>query len=107
MSNVQVLKIRKRTGAALALLAFAQLIISVDYNTVYVALPDIGRDLAFSANSLQWVISAYAVAFGGLLLLGGRACDRLGPRHIFTLGLLADGVAPTRSPASTEPTLVH
>ncbi|MFJ9780268.1 MFS transporter [Amycolatopsis sp. NPDC101161] len=76
----------RRPGAVLALLAFAQLIISLDYNIVYVALPDIGRDLGFSAQSLQWVVSAYAVAFGGFLLLGGRACDLAGPRRVFAAG---------------------
>ncbi|MCR6485725.1 MFS transporter [Amycolatopsis sp. OK19-0408] len=76
----------RRPGAVLALLAFAQLIISLDYNIVYVALPDIGRDLGFSAQSLQWVVSAYAVAFGGALLLGGRACDLIGPRRVFAAG---------------------
>ncbi|MER6800597.1 MFS transporter, partial [Amycolatopsis mediterranei] len=76
----------RRPGAVLALLAFAQLIISLDYNIVYVALPDIGRALGFGAQSLQWVVSAYAVAFGGALLLGGRACDLFGPRRVFALG---------------------
>lgn len=78
---------RKRLGLILALLAFAQLIISIDYNIVYVALPDIGSGLGFSAQNLQWVVSAYAVAFGGFLLLGGRACDLYGPRRMFVLGL--------------------
>ncbi|NBM16175.1 MFS transporter [Streptomyces sp. GC420] len=74
-------------GPALVLLAFAQLVISVDYNIVYVALPQIGSALGFTAQSLQWVVSAYAVAFGGALLLGGRACDLYGPRRMFVLGL--------------------
>lgn len=74
-------------GLLLALLAFAQLIISIDYNIVYVALPEIGGALGFSAQNLQWVISAYAVAFGGFLLLGGRASDLFGPRRMFVLGL--------------------
>ncbi|WP_327133099.1 MFS transporter [Streptomyces sp. NBC_01343] len=78
---------RKHLGLTLALLAFAQLIISIDYNIVYVALPDIGSGLGFSAQTLQWVVSAYAVAFGGFLLLGGRACDLFGPRRMFVLGL--------------------
>ncbi|WP_331772219.1 MFS transporter (plasmid) [Embleya sp. NBC_00888] len=78
---------RRRLGPTLALLAFAQLILSVDYNIVYVALPEIGSGLGFSAQSLQWVISAYAVAFGGFLLLGGRASDLFGPRRMFALGL--------------------
>ncbi|MFB4312067.1 MFS transporter [Actinomadura sp. GTD37] len=84
---------RRRPGPALALLAFAQLIISVDYNIVYVALPDIGSGLGFSAQSLQWVISAYAVAFGGFLLLGGRAGDLFGPRRMFTAGLVLYAVS--------------
>jgi len=78
---------RPRQGLTLALLAFAQLIISIDYNIVYVALPEIASDLGFSAQNLQWVISAYAVVFGGFLLLGGRASDLFGPRRIFALGL--------------------
>ncbi|WP_258572617.1 MFS transporter [Actinomadura parmotrematis] len=78
---------RVRPAWALALLAFAQLVISLDFNIVYVALPEIGRELRFSDQSLQWVVSAYAVAFGGFLLLGGRAADRLGRRRMFTLAL--------------------
>jgi EmrB/QacA subfamily drug resistance transporter len=75
------------------LLAFAQFIIAVDYNIVYVALPDIGDSLGFSAQSLQWVVSAYAVGFGGLLLFGGRAVDRLGQRRMFLLALCIYGAA--------------
>jgi len=77
----------KKTGLVLFLLAFSQFIISVDLNIVYVALPDIGTALGFSAQSLQWVVSAYAVAFGGLLLFGGRAVDRIGARRLFMTGL--------------------
>lgn len=73
MPSTMPTALRRRPGATLALLAFAQLIISIDYNIVYVALPEIGSGLGFSAQNLQWVISAYAVAFGGFLLLGGRA----------------------------------
>ncbi|MFF3068111.1 MFS transporter [Kitasatospora sp. NPDC057904] len=77
----------RRAGITLFLLAFAQFIVTVDYNIVYVALPDIGRALGFSAQSLQWVVSAYAVSFGGLLLFGGRAVDRIGARRLFLAGL--------------------
>lgn len=84
---------RRRGGPLLALLAFAQFISAIDYNIVYVALPGIGRDLGFSDQSLQWVVSAYAVAFGGLLLLGGRAADRLGQRRMFALALGLYGVS--------------
>src|SRR5919109_877852 len=82
-----------RSGLRLALLAFTQLIVALDYNIVYVALPDIGRALGFTAQSVQWVVSAYAVGLGGLLLFGGRAVDRLGARRMFTLGLALYGVA--------------
>ncbi len=77
----------RRLGPILLLLGFAQLIITVDFNIVYVALPEIGTALGFNAQTLQWVIGAYAVAFGGLLLLGGRAADLLGRRRMFVLAL--------------------
>jgi hypothetical protein len=73
---------RRRT-ATLALLAFANLIGALDQYIVVVALPEVGRDLGYSAQSLQSVISAYAVASGGFLLLGGRAADLLGRRRVF------------------------
>jgi EmrB/QacA subfamily drug resistance transporter len=97
---------RGHLGLTLALLAFAQLIISIDYNIVYVALPDIGDDLGFSAQNLQWVISAYAVGFGGFLLLGGRACDLLGPRKMFALGLAMYGFASLLGAMAINPGLL-
>ncbi|GAA3193060.1 MFS transporter [Actinocorallia longicatena] len=84
---------RQRTGLTLALLAFAQLITSLDFNIVFVALPAIGTDLDFSARTLQWVASAYAVTYGGFLLLGGRTADLLGRRRIFVLSLLLFAVS--------------
>jgi MFS family permease len=91
----------ERKAAALALLAFAMLIVSLDQYIVVVALPEIGRELDYSAQTLQSVISAYAVASAGFLLLGGRAADLLGPRRVFVSGLalyagasLAGGLAP-------------
>ncbi|MFI9778663.1 MFS transporter [Streptomyces sp. NPDC051956] len=97
---------RRRPGLLLALLAFAQLIISIDYNIVYVALPEIGSGLGFSSQSLQWVISAYAVAFGGFLLLGGRACDLWGPRRMFVLGLSLYGASSLLGGLATSPELL-
>ena len=73
--------------ATLALLAFAMLIVSLDQYIVVVALPEIGRELEFTAHTLQAVISAYAVASAGFLLLGGRASDLLGRRRVFVTGL--------------------
>lgn len=74
------------SGWMLGLLAMAQLIIALDATIVFVALPEIGAALHFSAHQLQWVISAYTVAFGGALLLGGRATDLLGRRRMYMLG---------------------
>jgi MFS family permease len=81
------------TRLKIALLAFANLIISVDYNIVFVALPAIGRDLGFAERSLQWIVSGYAVSYGGFLLLGGRLADRLGARRLFITALLVFGGA--------------
>jgi EmrB/QacA subfamily drug resistance transporter len=76
-----------RRGAALALLAFAQLIYSLDINIVFVALPEIGAGLGFSGQTLQWVVSAYMVLCGGFLLFGGRAADLIGQRRMFIFAL--------------------
>ncbi|MFC7986876.1 MFS transporter [Streptomyces sp. NPDC057336] len=92
----------RRTGLVLFLLAFSQFIISVDYNIVYVALPDIGESLGFSAQSLQWVVSAYAVSFGGLLLFGGRAVDRIGARRLFLTGLMFYAVSSLAGGLATD-----
>ena len=77
-----------RPAATLALLAFAMLIVSLDQYIVVVALPEIGRDLGYTAQTLQSVISAYAVASAGFLLLGGRAADLLGRRRVLVSGLV-------------------
>ena len=76
-----------RRVATLALLSFAVLIVSLDQYIVVVALPDIGRDLGYSSQTLQSVISAYAVASSGFLLFGGRATDLLGRRRVLATGL--------------------
>jgi EmrB/QacA subfamily drug resistance transporter len=72
--------------AALALVVVAQFMVILDVAIVNVALPEIGADLGFSRQNLQWVITAYAIFFGGLLLLGGRLADLLGRRRIFIAG---------------------
>lgn len=72
---------------ALAALAIAQLTIGLDYNIVFVALPDISSGIGFDSQHLQWTISAYTVAFGGFLLLGGRLADMVGRRRVFYTGL--------------------
>src|SRR5438046_9821610 len=72
---------------AFALLAVAFFVTIADLAIVNVALPTIGRELHFSESGLQWVVTAYGLTFGGLLLLGGRAADLLGRRRIFMFGL--------------------
>src|SRR3954463_14651270 len=72
---------------AFAVLAVSFFMTIVDLTIVNVALPTIGRDLHFSESGLQWVVTAYGLTFGGLLLLGGRAADLLGRRRIFMIGL--------------------
>ncbi len=78
---------------ALALLATAQLIIALDATIIFVALHDMGRALQINAQQLQWVVSAYTVAFGGSLLLGGRAADLIGRRRFYRLGMLLFALA--------------
>ena len=78
----------QRKWLALALLATVQFMVVLDIAIVNVALPSIQVDLGFSQESLQWVISAYALFFGGFLLLGGRTADLLGRRRLFIAGLV-------------------
>ncbi|MER8582533.1 MFS transporter [Mesorhizobium sp. M1423] len=105
-SSVADVSARPRFGLVLTLLAFAQLIISIDYNIVFVALPEIGLGLGFSAQTLQWVVSAYAVAFGGFLLLGGRASDLLGRRRMFVFGLVLYAVSSLVGGFATTPQIL-
>jgi EmrB/QacA subfamily drug resistance transporter len=72
---------------AFSLLAVAYFMTIIDLTIVNVSLPTIGRDLHFSQTSLQWVVTAYALTFGGFLLLGGRAADLLGRRRVLMVGL--------------------
>lgn len=77
----------RRLGLALIVIATAQLMVVLDTTIVNVALPHIQRALGFSGSGLEWVVNAYALSFGGLLLLGGRAGDLLGRRRVFVAGL--------------------
>jgi EmrB/QacA subfamily drug resistance transporter len=78
----------RRKWFALALLCTVQFMVVLDIAVVNVALPSIQTDLGFSQENLQWVISAYALMFGGFLLLGGRAADLLGRRRVFLAGIV-------------------
>jgi len=82
-----------RRWTALILLCVAQFVVVLDASIVNVALPSIGKGLHFSEQNLPWVVNAYVIAFGGFLLLGGRAADLLGRRRVFMSGLLVVAVA--------------
>ena len=92
----------RRPWTILVLLAVAQFMVILDVTVVNVALPSIGRALEFEPADLQWVVTAYVLFTGGLLILGGRAADLFGRRRIFLAGLLtftaaslASGLAPS------------
>jgi MFS family permease len=74
---------RRHLGLALAVIATAQLMVVLDATIVNVALPHIQNALGFSGTGLEWIVNAYTLTFGGLLLLGGRAGDILGRRRVF------------------------
>ena len=89
-----------RRWIALAVIVLAQFMVVLDVAIVNVALPSIKTDLNFSEQNLQWVITAYSILFGGVLLLGGRLADILGRRKLFIAGIalftvssLLDGLA--------------
>src|SRR6202165_3708470 len=90
----------RRRWLGLAVIVIAQFMVVLDVAIVNVALPSIKTDLHFTQESLQWVITAYSIVFGGVLLLGGRLADLLGRRRLFVVGLalftassLLDGLA--------------
>jgi len=80
-------------GIALFVIASCQLMVVLDITIVNIALPHIQSALDFSTTSLSWVVNAYTLTFGGLLLLGGRAGDILGRRRVFIFGVLLFGLA--------------
>jgi EmrB/QacA subfamily drug resistance transporter len=82
-----------RRWRALALVCVAFFMTILDVSIVNVALPSIGRELHVSDHSLQWIVTAYAITFGGFLLLGGRAADLLGRRRMFMIGVALFSVA--------------
>jgi EmrB/QacA subfamily drug resistance transporter len=83
----------RHLGLALVVIATAQLMVVLDATIVNVALPDIETALHFTGTGLEWVVNAYALTFGGLLLLGGRAGDILGRRRVFIAGIILFSVA--------------
>ncbi|GAA1990654.1 MFS transporter [Amycolatopsis minnesotensis] len=92
MTAVDSVRARRR-WYALVLLCSAQFVVVLDASVINVALPAIGQDLDAGQRALTWVVSAYVLAFGGFLLLGGRLADLLGRRRMFVAGLLLFGIA--------------
>ena len=94
----------RHLGVALVVIATAQLMVVLDATVVNVALPHIQTALGFSGSGLEWVVNGYALAFGGLLLLGGRAGDLLGRRRMFVAGLLLFSAASLAGGLATSQT---
>ncbi|HEY7598471.1 MAG TPA: MFS transporter [Candidatus Limnocylindrales bacterium] len=96
--------VNPRRWTALAVIALAQFMVIMDTSIIGVALPDIRADLGFSPEDLSWVFNAYVIAFGGLLLLGGRLSDLFGAKRLFSVGwaVLAAGSLAAGLAGSTE-----
>lgn len=82
-----------RPAFALTLILTCQMMLILDATVVNIALPDIGAELGFSPAGLSWVLNAYTLAFGGLMLIGGRLGDLIGRRRALTVGVLVFTVA--------------
>jgi EmrB/QacA subfamily drug resistance transporter len=93
----------RKSWTTLILLGLAQFMVILDITVVNVALPSIAEDLAFAEDDLQWVVSAYVLFTGGLLMLGGRATDLFGRRRVFLAGLVAFTVASLASGLAPSP----
>ncbi len=96
----------RRKAIRLALILVASFMMVLDFSIVNVALPSIERELNLSASLVDWVVTAYAIAFGGLLILGGRAADMLGRRRMFVIGLVAFSLASLSGGLAQDPVLL-
>jgi EmrB/QacA subfamily drug resistance transporter len=100
-------QVSANANAVLAVVAVVQFMVVLDASVVNVALPSIQRDVGFSDQNLSWVLNAYTLLFGGFLLLGGRAADRLGRRRLFMAGIaLFTGASLACGLAESEATLL-
>jgi EmrB/QacA subfamily drug resistance transporter len=95
-----------RSGLQLALILVASFMVVLDFTIVNIALPSMERDLGVATPVVQWVVTGYAIAFGGLLILGGRAADTLGRRRMFIVGLVVFSLASLAGGLAGDPVLL-
>src|SRR6266571_9172886 len=96
----------RRQPLQLALILVAAFMVVLDFSIVNVALPSIERELRMPADAVQWIVTGYAISFGGLLILGGRAADLLGRRRMFVIGLIAFALASLAGGLAQDPVLL-
>jgi len=96
----------RRQPLQLSLILVAAFMVVLDFSIVNVALPSIERELHMPPNAVQWIVTGYAIAFGGLLILGGRAADLLGRRRMFIAGLIAFALASLAGGLARDPALL-
>jgi EmrB/QacA subfamily drug resistance transporter len=96
----------RRHPLQLALILVAAFMVVLDFSIVNVALPSIERELRMPADAVQWIVTGYAISFGGLLILGGRAADLLGRRRMFVAGLVAFSLASLAGGLAQDPVLL-
>ena len=96
----------RRRPLQLALILVAAFMVVLDFSIVNVALPSIEREFGMAADAVQWVVTGYAIAFGGLLILGGRAADLFGRRRMFVAGLIAFSLASLAGGLAQDPVLL-
>jgi len=95
-----------RRGLALALILTAAFMVVLDFSIVNVALASIEREFGFTGSAVQWIVTGYAIAFGGLLILGGRAADSFGRRRMFMTGLAVFAAASLAGGLARDPVLL-
>jgi len=96
----------RRQPLQLALILVAAFMVVLDFSIVNVALPSIERELGMPVDAVQWIVTGYAISFGGLLILGGRAADLLGRRRMFVAGLIAFSLASLAGGLAQDPVLL-
>jgi EmrB/QacA subfamily drug resistance transporter len=96
----------RRHPLQLALILVAAFMVVLDFSIVNVALPSIERELHMAADAVQWIVTGYAISFGGLLILGGRAADLFGRRRMFVAGLVAFSLASLAGGLARDPALL-